>query len=121
MACQFAAPPPSGSRVPAEGEAGAVKGLVPTEKPPATATAPATGGMGAYLVAAGSFGVTANADSATARLAVLGYPGTRGRVRRGGTALVTVFARPFESSAAAFAAQDALRGQGFPDAVVIGP
>lgn len=119
--------PPSGKRVPIAGEAGAdttvfkpdgAEAAAPAVKAkPAESTVPA--GAGGYIVAVGSFGVVGNADKAVARLMALGYPAARGRLQGGSSGLVTVFAGPFDSAADAQAARRALRGAGFPDAVVL--
>jgi hypothetical protein len=117
--------PPSGGHVPVAEEIGAkpyvpgdvvapVAGAAPAEAP---APAAATGG---YFVAVGSFGVAANSDRAADKLRALGYPVVRGRLQ-GGATLITVFAGPFADASAADAAKLALRGNGFPDASVMGP
>jgi hypothetical protein len=107
--------PPSGRRVPVV-EDGAVEAA-----PTATTPAPTAVVTVGYYVAVGSFGMTANADKAMARLQALSYPAVRGRMADGSAALVTVFAGPFDSAALAAKAQSELRGAGFPDAVVVGP
>ena len=120
--------PPSGNRVAIAGEAGAdTKVFEPDAAPvaaapagkakPAETTVPA--GAGEFVVAVGSFGVASNADKAVAKLTALGYPASRGSLQGGSSNLVTVFAGPFASAADAKAARDALRGAGFPDAVVL--
>lgn len=121
--------PPSGRRVPVAEEIGS-KPYAPGEAmPPAASVAPDTKSAavsapaavsGGYFVAVGSFGVTANSDSAEATLRALGYPVVRGRLQ-GGATLITVFAGPFADASAADAAQLALLGSGFPDAIVMGP
>jgi cell division protein FtsN len=83
---------------------------VPTE------TAPATGGR--LFVQVGSFGVSANADGASARLAGLGLPVARSNGRIGGKPVQVVLAGPFGSAAEAQAALRAARGAGFGDAFV---
>ena len=87
---------------------------VPTETP-ATETA-ATGGR--LFVQVGSFGVPANADGASARLAGLGLPVARSNGRIGGKPVQVVLAGPFGSAAEAQAALRAARGAGFGDAFV---
>jgi len=120
--------PPSGNRVPIAGEAGADTTVfepdaapvaaAPVDKvKPAKDTVPA--GAGDYVVAVGSFGVAENADKAVTKLLALGYPATRGWLQGGSSNLITVFAGPFASAADAKAVRDALRGAGFPDAVVL--
>jgi cell division septation protein DedD len=120
--------PPSGRRVPVAEEIG----VQPVPEASDTATAATTGtveteaavgaaSQGGYFVAVGSFGVAANADRAEARLSALNYRVVRGRVQGASTALTTVFAGPFPDAATAARARDALRGDGFPDATVIGP
>jgi len=111
--------PPSGIRVPVAGDAGTGK----TSRPPADAGAKgaapgSSGGAEGFVVAVGSFGIAANANKAEARLKALGY--RVGRVAGGSAALVTVFAGPFSSAAAAEDARSALRNAGFPGAVVMG-
>ena len=120
--------PPSGKRVPVASDAGAdTTAIKPDAAPvaaapvvkakPADSTVPAA--TGDYVVAVGSFGVAGNADNAVAKLMALGYPATRGWLQGGSSNLVTVFAGPVVSKADAQAARDALRGAGFPDAVVL--
>jgi len=122
--------PPSGRRVPvaeeigakpfAPGEAAAPAAkAAPADSESAAAPAPAAA-SGGYFVAVGSIGVAANSDRAEAKLRALGYPVVRGRLQ-GGATLITVFAGPFADAAAADAAKLALRGNGFPDAIVMGP
>lgn len=120
--------PPSGGRVPVAEEIGAkayspddVAAPVATVEPEAKPVDPATDASEGYFVAVGSFGVLANADRAEAKLRELGYPVVRGRVQGGSSTLVTVFAGPFVGASAADAAKLALRGDGFPDAIVMGP
>jgi cell division septation protein DedD len=124
--------PPSGRRVPVAEEGAAVT-FAPeaaAEAAPAKAreAAPAAGAPaaaeaapGGYFVAVGSFGVDANSDRAEAKLRALGYGVVRGRVQGGSQTLITVFAGPFQDANAASDARQALRGNGFPDAVVMGP
>jgi cell division septation protein DedD len=124
--------PPSGRRVPVA-EEGAAKAFAPeagggvaeaastieddTAASPPVASEAAPGG---YFVAVGSFGVAANSDRAEEKLRALGYGVVRGRVQGGSTTLITVFAGPFADSASAGEARLALRGNGFPDAIVMG-
>ncbi|HOZ34449.1 MAG TPA: SPOR domain-containing protein [Tabrizicola sp.] len=111
--------PRSGIRVPVV-EEGASVAVDPA--PSAAVTAPADDtAAGGFYVAVGSFGVAANADKAVARLLALNYPFARGRLPDGSTTLVTVFAGPFGSAAAAAKAQAELHGAGFPDAIMVGP
>ncbi len=120
--------PPSGRRVPVAEETG-VKTFsegdvaAPAAAPAtgATADAPEPAAPGGYFVAVGSFGVAANADRAEERLRALGYPVVRGRLQGGSSTLMTVFAGPFADATAANDARAALRGNGFPDAIPIGP
>jgi SPOR domain len=107
---------PSGKQVSVleEGASTTVEAATP---PPAAADA----GPGGYFVAVGSFGVTANADKAEARLRGLDYGVVRGRVQGGSGSLITIFAGPFADSGAASQARQNLRLSGFPDAIVIGP
>lgn len=116
--------PPSGNRVPVAEEVGvqpvpAAKVAAPQD-PSATATA-AAASTGGFFVAVGSFGVPANADRAEARLIKLKYGVVRGRVQGASSTLITVFAGPFADAVTAASVRDALRADGFPDAVVIGP
>jgi cell division protein FtsN len=83
----------------------------------ATEAAPAATG-GRLFVQVGSFGVPANADGASARLAGLGLPVARSNGRIGGKAVQVVLAGPFGSAAEAQAALRAARGAGFGDAFV---
>jgi cell division septation protein DedD len=124
--------PPSGRRVPVA-EEGAAKAFAPeagggvaeaastteddTAASPPVASEAAPDG---YFVAVGSFGVAANSDRAEEKLRALGYGVVRGRVQGGSTTLITVFAGPFADSASAGEARLALRGNGFPDAIVMG-
>lgn len=117
--------PPSGHRVPVVEEVGVQPVPAATEaKPtPADGAVAAAGNAreGGYFVTVGSFGVPANADRAEARLTELNYRVIRGRVQGASTTLISVFAGPFPDAAAAAAARDALRNNGFPDAMVIHP
>jgi cell division septation protein DedD len=126
--------PPSGRRVPVAEEGGA-QTFAPEDtgasaassaaaNPGTKAAAPAPAAAsadGGYFVAVGSFGVTANSDRAEQKLRAMGYSVVRGRLQGGGSSLVTVFAGPFGDAASADAAKLALRGSGFPDAIVMGP
>ncbi len=76
----------------------------------------ATGGR--LFVQVGSFGVSANADGASARLAGLGLPVARSNGRIGGKPVQVVLAGPFGSATEAQAALRAARGAGFGDAFV---
>ena len=109
--------PPSGNRVAIDGEATADADARETAS--AEATLPV--GAEAFFVAVGSFGVVENADKAVEVLKELGYAASSEKMQGGSGALVTVFAGPFASAAKAQAARDALRGAGFPDAVVLTP
>ena len=119
--------PPSGKRVPIAGEAGADTTVFEPDGAEAAAPAVKTkpveskvpAGAGGYVVAVGSFGVVGNADKAMARLMALGYPTSRGWLQGGSSDLVTVFAGPYDNAADAQAARTALRGAGFPEAVVL--
>ena len=128
--------PPSGRRVPVA-EDGAAEAFAPEagagaaeaaadpsskSKDDAAASPPAASeaAPGGYFVAVGSFGVAANSDRAEEKLRALGYGVVRGRVQGGSTTLITVFAGPFADAATAGEARAALRGNGFPDAVVMG-
>ena len=126
--------PPSGRRVPVAEEggaqaftpkaSGAAAASTDAAEPTAKAAAPAPAAAsaeGGYFVAVGSFGVTANSDRAEQKLRALGYSVVRGRLQGEGSTLVTVFAGPFGDAASADAAKLALRGSGFPDAIVMGP
>lgn len=73
---------------------------------------------GRLFVQVGSFGVSANADGASARLAGLGLPVARSNGRIGGKPVQVVLAGPFGSAAEAQAALRAARGAGFGDAFV---
>jgi hypothetical protein len=120
--------PPSGRRVPVAEEIGA-EPFVPGEAAPSESTAigaedeglPAVSAPGGYFVGVGSFGVAANAERAEAKLAALGFGVVLGRVQSGDQSLITVFAGPFPDAEAAGKARQALRDDGFPDAVVMGP
>ncbi len=118
--------PPSGRRVPVAEDGGAQPytpdaGAEVAAAPAATSPAPAEASPGGYFVAVGSFGVIANSDRAEAKLRSLGYEVVRGRLQGGGSPLVTVFAGPFADASLAAKAREALRGSGFPDAMVIAP
>lgn len=123
--------PPSGRRVPVA-EEGATTAFAPdtpadpvpkakaradAAAAPPVATEAAPGG---YFVAVGSFGVAANAERADATLRGMGYGVVQGRVKGGAGTLITVFAGPFADAGAATEARQSLRGNGFPDAIVIG-
>ncbi|HMS94968.1 MAG TPA: SPOR domain-containing protein [Tabrizicola sp.] len=124
--------PPSGNRVPVQGEPGA--GEVATEaNPPRDETdTKAEGEVGAgaqpddtasdfqgYLVAVGSFGFASNVEKAASGVRALGYPAIKGKVSAGEQGLVTVFAGPFGSAADAEDARAKIRAAGFPDAIVM--
>jgi cell division septation protein DedD len=118
--------PPSGRRVPVAEETGATTYSnedqpAASPAPAASAEAPAEAASGGYFVAVGSFGVAANADRAESKLTALGFPVVRGRLQGGSSTLMTVFAGPFADATAAAEARAALRGNGFPDAMLIGP
>lgn len=83
-----------------------------------TKSVPAAATGGRLFVQVGSFGVAANADGASARLAGLGLPVARSNGRIGGKAVQVVLAGPFGSAAEAQAALRAARGAGFGDAFV---
>jgi hypothetical protein len=83
-----------------------------------TKSVPAAASGGRLFVQVGSFGVAANADGASARLAGLGLPVARSNGRIGGKAVQVVLAGPFGSAAEAQAALSAARGAGFGDAFV---
>lgn len=110
--------PPSGLQVPVaeDGMAVAPDGGASS----AVTAAPAAVGAAGHFVAVGSFGVAGNVDKALARLQKLNYPAARSKAA-GGTGLVTVYAGPFETADLALRARNALRAQGFPDAIVVGP
>lgn len=120
--------PPSGGRVPVAEETGVkpyapgdVAAVAAAPAPGASGAEPAPAAPGGYFVAVGSFGVAANADRAEERLRALGYPVVRGRLQGGASTLITVFAGPFADTLAASDAKMALSGNGFPDAILIGP
>lgn len=71
---------------------------------------------GRLFVQVGTFGVAANAEGASARLAQLGLPVARSRAVRNGATLQTVLAGPFASQSQAQAALSAARKAGFGDA-----
>ncbi len=83
-----------------------------------TKGAPTPQGAGRSYVQIGSFGVTANADGAAARLSALGLPVARQNISRKGKALQVVLAGPFGSATEAQAALSAVRHAGFGDAFV---
>lgn len=119
--------PPSGQRVPIAGEAGAETAgsksdnlaEVAPEATPIPTESTQTLATGGYIVAIGSFAVAGNADSSLARLTELGYPAASGWLQGGSSGLITVYAGPYASKADADAARTALRGAGFPDAVLL--
>lgn len=104
--------PPSGRQVPVAEGADAVTEARPQ---PADAAAPSVAG---YYVAVGSFGVTANAESALGRLRAMDYPVSRARLSPDAR-LETVLAGPFGAPEVAERVRAELRGKGFADAVVI--
>jgi cell division septation protein DedD len=115
--------PPSGRRVPVAEEGAAVTYVPQATQEPApsaggsTATETAPGG---YFVAVGSFGVAENSNRAEEKLRALGYGVVRGSVQGGSSTLITVYAGPFADATAAAKARQALQGNGFPDAIVMG-
>jgi hypothetical protein len=126
--------PPSGRRVPVVGEPGVEGGAFALEgeeaaAPVEAASAPesvvaappkATAAEASnYVVAMGSFGFASNVEKAVAGGEALGLPVVTGQLNGGEQGLVTVFAGPFDSKAAAEAALRKLRKAGFPDAVLM--
>ena len=107
--------PPSGQRVPVVEETG----IQPLTEP--SGLAETTNVAANYFVAVGSFGEPENAERAEARLVELDYGTVRGRVQGGSGTLTTIFAGPFPTPEAAEAARQALIGEGFSDAELIGP
>lgn len=105
--------PPSGGRVSVAGDA--TSGAEAQAAPAASAPVPAGAG---WYVAVGSFGQSGNIDRALTNLRALDYPVARGRVDAAAQ-LETVFAGPFATEAGAADALARLRGQGFPDAMVV--
>ena len=81
-----------------------------------TKSVPTAASGGRLFVQVGSFGVPANADGASARLAGLGLPVARSNGRIGGKPVQVVLAGPFGSAAEAQAALRVARGAGFGDA-----
>jgi cell division septation protein DedD len=115
--------PPSGKRVPVVEEIGDTT-YVPGEaaqSESAIQPVPSAAGPGGYFVAVGSFGITENADRAEVKLLSMGYSVVRGRVQGGSSILTTVFAGPFADASAAAEAKASLQGNGFPDAILMGP
>lgn len=105
--------PPSGRRA-AAAEAGG-DAVTEARPQPADAAAPIVAG---YYVAVGSFGVTANAESALGRVRAMDYPVARARLSPDAR-LETVLAGPFGAPEVAERVRAELRGKGFADAVVI--
>jgi cell division septation protein DedD len=115
--------PPSGQRVPVAEEGAATTFVPGAAERKGDAASPPVGSVaapGGYFVAVGSFGVAANTEKAEEKLRALGYGAIRGRVDGGAETLTTVFAGPFADAGAAAEARQALRENGFPDAVVMG-
>ncbi|MDM7932973.1 SPOR domain-containing protein [Tabrizicola sp.] len=81
----------------------------------------AKAGSGGYLVVVGRYSRKANADRAAARVEAIGYPVARRRAEGAIRPMEQIFAGPFDSAAAAAAAQRALRSAGFSGASVTGP
>jgi hypothetical protein len=111
--------PPSGRRVPVEGDAAAAPDSAAAKessRPLQEVAAP-----DGVFVAVGSFVSDDNVTKAEARLADLGYGAVRGRLSGGSSNLTTVYAGPFADTDAAARAGEALRDLGFPDATVIRP
>lgn len=113
--------PPSGRRVPVAEETGVTTYATGDQPAAASADPSAPAAPGGYFVAVGSFGVAANADRAEKTLRALGYQAVRGQLQGGSSTLITVFAGPFADASAASEAHMALRGNGYPDAIVMGP
>lgn len=80
-----------------------------------TKSAPA---KAAGYVQVGTFSQPANADKAAARLAALGLPVARSKVKRDGKLMQIVLAGPFGTASEAKAALSAARGAGFGDAIL---
>ena len=73
---------------------------------------------GKFYVQVGAFAQPSNADGASARLAALGLPVSKGNFSKQGQALQVIFAGPFSSGADAQTALNAARGNGFTDAYI---
>ncbi|VDC30345.1 SPOR domain-containing protein [Pseudogemmobacter humi] len=84
-------------------------------EPKMVAEKPAPAKAARIFVQVGAFGVPANAEGTIGRLGALGLPMARGKAG----ALQVVYAGPFASAAEAKAALAAVRGAGFPDAVIL--
>lgn len=93
------------------------KGAPEKAEPAKTAktAAPAKAAGARIFVQVGSFGMPANAEGTAGRLGAMGLPVARGKAG----ALQVVYAGPFGSAADAKAALAAVRGAGFPDAVIL--
>lgn len=124
--------PPSGERVPVEGETGADTREVAPEDAPEAAMAEETVDVEQpkaapepvvdktqYFVALGSFGFLSNIKKAEATGLALGYPVAKGRLDGVEQGLTTVFVGPFEGRAAAHDVVERLRQAGYPDAILI--
>ena len=87
-------------------------------KTPARSSVSAVSQAGKFYVQVGAFAQPSNADGASARLAALGMPVTKGNFSKKGQALQVIFAGPFASGADAQVALNAARGNGFADAYI---
>lgn len=87
-------------------------------KPAKAAKAAKAAPAGNLWVQVGSFGVPANAQSASDRLANLGLSVGKSGITKGGKALQIVFAGPFSSAAEAQSAVTLVRKAGFSDAFI---
>lgn len=124
--------PPSGNRVPVQGEPGAeevvTKSDAPSEEGETTAgtevgtdakSVDTASDVQGFLVAVGSFGFASNVEKAASGVRALGYPAIKGKMSAGEQGLVTVFAGPFGSVADAEDARAKIQAAGFPDALVM--
>ena len=90
--------------------------LAPANAPKAAAIAVARAGT--YYVQVGAFAQPSNADGASARLAALGMPVSKGSFSKQGQVLQVIFAGPFQTGADAQMALNAARSGGFSDAYI---
>ena len=113
--------PPSGRRVPIAGEQDSTASGAPLASKPANSAPSPPVGVGTIIIAVGSFSRPENAARAARNVANLGLPIVREELRRGGVALTSVLAGPFETASQARAALEALRAAGYSEAVFLRP
>lgn len=109
----------AGATIPlSEGEAAVTDDQTSPPVSGPTPVAIAVARAGTYYVQVGAFAQPSNADGASARVAALGLPVSKGSFSKEGQVLQVIFAGPFQTGADAQLALNAARGGGFSDAYI---